>query len=99
MFEHCSSLILLNLSSFDTSQVGYICRTFHECINLEYINLSKLKEILLVDYDDIFVGVPENIDIFIDENNIKEKILPQKLDINAILYHAQMMEIKTKKDN
>ena len=76
MFEQCSSLILLNLSSFDTSQVGYICRTFHECINLEYINLYNFKEIKLTSYGDIFVGVPENIVICMDENNIKDKILP-----------------------
>ena len=37
----------------------------------------------MVDYDYIFVGVPENIVICIDENNIKEKILPQILDVKC----------------
>ena len=77
MFSYCSSLSSLDLSSFDTSKVSFIDSMFYKCINLEYINLNKFKENHLIFYDNIFFGVPENIVICIDENNIKNKILPQ----------------------
>ena len=54
---------------------------FYKCINLEYINIYKFKEIQLNSYNNIFTGVPENIVICINKNNIKDKILPKISDI------------------
>ena len=77
MFYNCSSLTSLNLSNFDTSKVTNINQMFFKCINLEYINLYKFNEIKLSACTEIFVDVPENIVICIDENNIKNNVLPQ----------------------
>ncbi len=74
MFCYCTSLTSLDLFNFDTSQVTFMYRMFYQCINLEYINIYKFTEINLNTCNDIFVGVPENIVICIDENNIKDKI-------------------------
>ena len=83
MFCYCSSLTSLDLSNFDTSNVNDMDYMFYQCINLEYINLYNFKEIKLTSYGDIFVGVPENIVICIDENNIQNKILPKIKDIKC----------------
>ena len=82
MFCYCSSLTSLDLSNFDTSKVTSMYRMFYQCLNLEY-NIYKFKEIKLNKYDEIFIGVPENIVICIDENNIQEKILPQISNITC----------------
>ena len=42
MFESCSSLISLDLSNFDTSQVTLMDQMFYNCTNLEYINLNSV---------------------------------------------------------
>ena len=83
MFAYCSTLTSLNLYSFDTSQVTYMYRMFYECINLEYINIYNFKEINLTNCNNIFVGVPENIVICIDENNIQDKILQKIKNIKC----------------
>ena len=77
MFYECSSLISLNLSSFVTNQVTWMQNMFYGCFNLQYINLKNFNENNLAKYDDIFEGVPNNIVVCIDENNIKDKILPE----------------------
>ena len=79
MFYNCSSLTSLNLSNFIISKVKYIFLMFDSCINLEYINLNNFDEKQLALYDDMFLGVRENIVICIEENNTKYKIFPQIL--------------------
>ena len=98
MFEYCSSLNSLNLSNFDTSNVTRMTQMFYKCINLEYINLKKFKEIKLITYNKIFVGVPENIVICIDENNIKDKILQHISNITChTIYCSDDWKSKQKK--
>ena len=83
MFAYCSSLTSLNLSNFDTSQVLLMENMFYQCINLEYINLYKFKGNNSLHVTDIFVCVPENIVICIDEFNIGEKSLQKIPEIKC----------------
>ena len=41
MFNNCFSLLILNLSSFDTSQVMYMSWMFFNCSSLTYLDLSN----------------------------------------------------------
>ena len=43
MFGSCSSLLYLNLSSFDTSQANNIGALFYGCKKLISVNLSSFK--------------------------------------------------------
>ena len=77
MFFGCSSLTSLDLSNFNTSQVTNMNNMFASCINLEYINLKNFTENNLEDFEDIFLNVPENVVICINESNNKNIIFPQ----------------------
>ena len=81
MFYGCSSLTSLDLSNFDISEVTWINSMFYGCINLEYINMNNFKETKInngIDYfKNMFEGIPENVVICINEENNKNKILPQ----------------------
>ena len=81
MFFGCSSLISLNLSNFITSQVYDMEYMFNDCKKLEYINLKNFDEIKLLNstayYGNMFDNVPDNVVVCINENKIKNKILPQ----------------------
>ena len=48
MFYGCSSLISLDLSHFDTSNVEEMNNIFDGCISLEYINLISFSENRLI---------------------------------------------------
>ena len=39
---------------------------FSGCNNLKYINLGNIKLIKLVEYEKIFNGLPENVNLIID---------------------------------
>ena len=81
MFRECTSLTSLNLSNFDTSLVTSMFQMFFDCINLEYINLKKFNEVSLDNtessYRQIFVNVPENVVICLNENTNGNRILNQ----------------------
>ena len=80
MFYNCTSLTSLDLSNFDTSKVVWMYEMFYGCTNLKYINLKNFNEISLKEeqyYKDIFIGVPENIVICINENYNQKILLPQ----------------------
>ena len=82
IFNGCSSLTSLDLSSFDTSLVTNIESMFNGCINLEYINFINYNENGLSTtssssyYRQVLENVPKNIIICIDENNAN-KLLNQ----------------------
>ena len=70
MFSGCSNLTSLNLSNFDTSNVTDMRYMFSNCKKLEYINLknfdgNKLKNDY---YKNMFLAIPENVVICIDQN-------------------------------
>ncbi len=43
MFDRCESLIFLNLSSFDTTQVTEMDFIFSHCLNLLYLDISHFS--------------------------------------------------------
>ena len=47
---------------------------FYNSFNLEYINLYNFKENSLTQFNDMFEGVPINVVIYINENNIENLI-------------------------
>ena len=71
MFISCSSLIELDLSSFNISLVKTMSSMFKECTKLEYINLNNSIEKSDVTLTSIFLSIPINIVICIDINNNK----------------------------
>jgi len=81
MFYGCSSLTSLNLNHFEIDNVVEINHMFYGCSNLEYINLNNFNEARLSSdptyYSNMFDGVPDNVVVCINENNIGTKILPQ----------------------
>ena len=50
---------------------------FYSCINLEYININNFNERKFLANIDMFLNIPENVVICINENITKEKIFPQ----------------------
>ena len=50
---------------------------FDSCASLEYINLNNFNEEQLISYTNIFIGIPENVVVCINENITKEKIILQ----------------------
>ncbi len=48
MFYNCSMLSTINLSNFDTSKVTWINNLFDGCINLEYINLNIIQNVMII---------------------------------------------------
>ena len=79
MFYGCSSLTSLNLSNFNTSKLVEMNDFLRNCTNLEYINLENFEETSLYSrgFKDLFLYVPENLVICINENKTSEKIFPQ----------------------
>ena len=61
MFNGCSSLISLDLSSFDTKNIEEISNMFNGCNNLQYINLKNFELNNSLDYTNIIKGIPKNV--------------------------------------
>ena len=88
MFYNCLSLTSLDLSNFNTSKLNLIQNMFLNCSNLEYINLKNFDESNLsnkiAEYQNMFLNIPSNAVICINENLTKNKIFPQiEKDINC----------------
>ena len=72
MFYGCSNLTSLNLSNFNTAQVTNMNSMFDGCTKLEYINLKNFKDSkFVINLENIFNQVPDNIVICINKNNTK----------------------------
>ena len=56
MFSGCSSLISLNISNFNTSQVNYMGYMFYGCSSLISLNISNFDTSKVNDMDDMFYG-------------------------------------------
>ena len=82
MFYYCYTLTSLDLSNFDTSLVTSMQGMFKECNKLEYINMKKFTELNLIDTVNMFLNVPNNIIICINENN-NNKIISELKDKNG----------------
>ena len=81
MFYGCSSLISVDLSNFNISEVEYMDYMFYGCENLQYINLEKYNESNYINMNNILYLVPENILFCLNkDNNISQimKIINEK---------------------
>ena len=79
-FYGCTSLTSLNLSNFNTSKLKEMGYFLASCTNLEYINLENFEETNFGrrrGFNDLFLYVPENLVICINENKTNETIFPQ----------------------
>ena len=56
MFQDCSQLISLDLSSFDASKVTGMSSMFFNCANLKYLNVDNFNTINLVNMNSMFYG-------------------------------------------
>ena len=75
LFSSCSFLILLDSDDFNISQALDNFEFMDSCINLEYINIYNFNDSGLIDYDFMFLGVPENIVICM--NTTQQKIFSE----------------------
>ena len=75
LFSSCSFLILLDSDDFNISQALDNFEFLDSCINLEYINIYNFNDSGLIDYDFMFLGVPENIVICM--NTTQQKIFSE----------------------
>ena len=72
MFYYCNSLTSIDLSSFNTSKLTRMLSMFEGCESLEFINLKNFDDsniLLNKNNINIFKNVPDNIVIYINENN------------------------------
>ena len=54
MFQSCSSLITLDLSSFDTSSVLFMNNLFHDCTSLITLDLSHFNTLKVIKMESMF---------------------------------------------
>ena len=77
MFEFCSSLKSIDLSSFNTSNVIDISCMFADCSSLEFINLSSFNTINTTNMEGIFDGCSSLRKKNIKIRNKNDKILDE----------------------
>lgn len=83
MFYSCSSIEVLDLSSFNTSQVEYMTKMFHNCIRLSYLDLSSFDTRNVSSFAYMFSNIPENsVLIFGNDFIIDDTIL--RPDLNSM---------------
>ena len=54
MFRYCDNLISIDLSMLGIWKVENMCYLFYGCDNLQYVNVSNLKNPSLINMDEIF---------------------------------------------
>ena len=68
IFLNCKSLISIDLSNFDTSNMTWIQNMFFGCLNLEYINFQNVRETNKIKRNsDVFKDTPNNLIICLDQ--------------------------------
>ena len=76
MFSGCQKLSEIDLSTFDTFSVNDIQEMFINCKNLQYINFKEYNEqVSTLVLNNILDYVPDNIVIYINNNNNIDKLL------------------------
>ena len=78
MFEGCESITSVDLSSAYNDNGQYFFNMFKGCKSLKKINLKNFRKKVNPHYDayEMFIGVPENGEIIIN-NNFEESIKEQ----------------------
>ena len=83
MFEYCSSLKKLNLSSFNTNQVTDMYCMFRDCSSLKELNLSSFNSNQVTDLEWMFSNCNKKCKIKCsDEKILKE--FKKSTDCNII---------------
>ena len=68
MFDECSSLNKLNVSNFNTNNVGNMSYMFYNCSSLKELNLSNFNTSNAIDIKGMFAGCSDEL-----RNKIKIK--------------------------
>ena len=74
MFSECSSLVSINLTGFETSNVVDMYCMFSDCSSLSYIDLTGVNIINVKSYQGIFDGVNEEGTIVFNRELMKDEI-------------------------
>ena len=93
MLYGCSSLVSLDLSSFNTKNVRIIEKMFYGLNNLKYLNLKNFELQNNLDYTNIIDGIPKNVIVCIDHD--KAPVLYQlieNLNCDNIYFLYQLIE-------
>ena len=77
MFNHCNSLISLNLSNFNISKVENMYNLFFECSKLEYINISNFDKNINCNYFNMFLGTMDKLVNYLNNKDSNNKIILQ----------------------
>ena len=99
MFSNNSSLLNINLSSFDTSNLIYVNHMFHRCSSLTYLNLSNFYTPKVNNFAGLFVYCSNlnYIDIrrFSNESVIEKEtntfIFPGKPASGTVYYNSKFL--------
>ena len=84
MFQECSSLTNLDLSSFNTSNVTNISNMFNNNSNLTNIDLSSFDFSRVTTSSDMFYNVPTNSLIYVKNDVSKKFILGVRNDLTNV---------------
>ena len=88
MFNGCSSIKSLNLSSFNTPNVIDMSGLFNDCSSLEFLDISNFDMIKCTSFDDMFSNI-YNIK-YIDLRNFQNpKNISQSLNLIKPIYVCQ----------
>ena len=68
MFRECTSLVSVDLSSFDTSSLEFTLHMFMNCSSLIFLNLFSFNEKILSNATDMFLNTNKNVIYCINEN-------------------------------
>ncbi len=81
MFNSCFALVDLDLSNFDTSQVTDMYTMFRDCYNLTNLDMRNAT-FNATNYSDMFLSVPNGINIIVKDETAKTWIESRLSDAN-----------------
>ena len=73
MFNECSSLKVLNLSSFNTLKVTDMFKMFNNCSSLKELNLSSFNTNQVTDMHNMFYSINKSCKIICKDEKIMQE--------------------------
>ena len=92
IFNGCLSLTSVILDNIDTTKIKHIESMFKNCTNLEYINLKPFNNRILTSVSDIFEGIPENMVVCTNNNQIITELKKKKCGITYCLDNWKLIQ-------
>ena len=89
MFSDNSSLLNINLSYFDTSNLIYINHMFHRCSSLTYLNLSNFYTPKVINFAGLF-GYCSNLS-YIDIRRFSDESVIEK--VKTLLFFQENQQV------